>query len=119
MAGQIFFEKLGNLLRVTPRIKNFVEIVLSNTVFEIQAFLKKIRKFKIATILWQVKYSLKLEKASLHRYTVGKKIFRNRSIWQGFRDTSIFGFVIFAKNLKIQNGHHFLASEIFVEIGKG
>ena len=28
-------------------------------------------------------------------------------------------FAIFAKNLKIQNGRHFLASEIFVETWKG
>ena len=32
------------------RVKNFVEIALFSTVFEIQAFLKKIRKFKMAAI---------------------------------------------------------------------
>ena len=102
-----------------------------------------------------MKYSLKLGKASLHRYYVGQKVCQIRSIWHGFRDTSIFVFcnfsmerlvftdtlwiklfaeitlsimvfeiqtflcfVIFAKNLKIQNGHHFLASEIFTETWK-
>ena len=38
--GTKIFWKLGHLLsRVTLRIKNFVEIALSSTVFEIQAFL--------------------------------------------------------------------------------
>ena len=79
------------------------------------AFLKKIRKLKMAAIFWQVKYSLKLGKTSLHRYPVSQKFCRNHSIWNGFRDTSIFSFVIFAKNSKIQNSRYFLASEIFVQ----
>ena len=37
---------------------------------------------------WQVKYSLKLRKASLHRYPMDQKFCRNRSISHGFRDTS-------------------------------
>ena len=37
------------------------------------AFEKKIQKFKMAAIFWQVKYSLKLGKASLHIYPVGQK----------------------------------------------
>ena len=56
LVGQNFFLKLGDLLtRITLRVQNFIEIALSSTVFEIQAFLcfafvKKIRKFKMATI---------------------------------------------------------------------
>ena len=69
----------------------------------------------MAATFWQVKYSLKLGEASLRRYPVGQKFCQNCSIWHGFRDTSIFGFVIFAKNSKIQNICHFLVSEIFVE----
>ena len=73
----------------------------------------------MAAIFWQVKYSLKLGKASLHKYPVGQKFCRNRSTWHGFRDTSIFSFVILTKNSKIQNSRHFLASEIFVDTWKG
>ena len=72
----------------TPWVKNFAEIALSGTVFELQAFLCFVifaRKFKMATTFWQVKYSLKLGKAGLHRYPVGQKFCRNRSISQFFR----------------------------------
>ena len=54
--GTNFFRKLGQLLMSgTLWVKNFVKIALSSTVFEIQtflcfAFLKKIRKFKMAGI---------------------------------------------------------------------
>ena len=50
------FRKLGQLLsRGGLQVKNFVEITLSSTVFEIRAFLyfaflKKIRKFKMVAI---------------------------------------------------------------------
>ena len=59
------------------RDKIFFEIALSSTVFEIQAFLKKIRKIQNGRHFWRVKYSLKLGKASLHRYPVGQKFCRN------------------------------------------
>ena len=50
---------------VTLRIKNFVEIAQSSTVFEIQAFLcfaflKKNSKIQNGRYFWQIKYSLKL-----------------------------------------------------------
>ena len=54
--GTNFFGKLGQLLRKGyPVGQKFIEISLSSMVFEIQgflcfAFLKKIRKFKMATI---------------------------------------------------------------------
>ena len=52
------------------------------TVFEIQAFLcfaflKKNLKIQNGRHFWQVKYLLKLGKASLHRYPVGQKFCRN------------------------------------------
>ena len=60
---------MGKLLRKgTQRLKNFVKIALSSTVFEIQPFLRC---------------------------------------------------AYFKTNSKIQNGRHFLASEIFVETWKG
>ena len=53
----------------------FAEIVLSGTVFKIQTFsvCDFCEKFKIAAIFWQVKYLLKLGKASLHRYLVDQQ----------------------------------------------
>ena len=71
--------KLGQVLRRGALwVKNFVEIALSSTVFEIQgflclAFLKKNSKIQNGRHFWQVKYLLKLGKASLHRYPVGQK----------------------------------------------
>ena len=44
----------------------------------------------MATIFWQVKYSLKLGKARLYRYPVGQLFCPNCSILHGFRNTSIF-----------------------------
>ena len=76
--GQSFL-KLGYLLnRVTLWVTNFVEIALSSTVYEIQAFLwyvifVKNSKIQNGRHFWQVKYLLKLGKASLHRYPVGQK----------------------------------------------
>ena len=63
------------------------------------------------------KFFLKIGMATLQRYPVGQKFRRNRSIWQGFRDISIFCFAIFAKNSKIQNGRNFLRDKIFLKIG--
>ena len=55
--GTNFFWKLDQLfVRVTLKVKIFVEIAPSSTVFDIQAFLKKIRKFKMAAIFgkWNI-----------------------------------------------------------------
>ena len=49
---------------------------------------------------WPVKYSLKLGKASLHRYHVGQKVCQIRSIWHGFRDTSIIVFCDFCEEFE-------------------
>ena len=85
-----------------PVVKSFAEIALSNTVFKIQAFLCFVSfvKIKIRRHFWQVKYSSKLEKASLHRYPVGQTFCQNCSIWHGFRDTSICVFCDFCKKFK-------------------
>ena len=65
-----------------------------------------------------MKYSLKLRKASLHRYPVDQKFCRNHSISHGFRDTNIFVFCDFCKKFENSKWPSFLASEIFVETWK-
>ena len=87
--------KKGSLIMSVGQ--NFDEIALFSMVFEIQAFLcfAFLKKFKMAAIFWRVKYSLKLGTAGLHRYPVGQKFCRIRSIWNGFPDTSIFVFCNF------------------------
>ena len=81
--GIHFFGKLGQpLSRCTLWVKNFIEIALSSTVFEIQAFLcfvflKKDSKIQNGSHFWGVKYVLKLGKAILHRYPVGQNFCRN------------------------------------------
>ena len=51
------------------------------------------------------------------RYPVDQRFRRNRSILHGFRDISIFVFLIFVKNSKIQNGRHIWRDKIFLKIG--
>ena len=60
----------------------------------------------MAAILWQVKYSLKLRKASLHRYPVGQNFVEIALSGMVFEIQAFLYFFIFAKNMKIQNGHH-------------
>ena len=83
--------------------------------FCVLQFLRKIRKFKMAAILWQVKYPLKLTKASLHRYPVDQTFAEIALPCTVFENQAFFWFVIFAKNLKIQNGCHFWREKIFFE----
>ena len=66
-------------------IKNFVEIALCSTVFEILAFLcfaffSKNSKIQNGRHFWQEKFFLKIGMATLQRYPVGQKFRRNRSI---------------------------------------
>ena len=64
-----------------------------------------------------MKYSLKLGKASLHRYPVDKnfaKIALSRTV---FEIQAFFRFVIFVKTSKIQNGHHFWWDKTFLKTG--
>ena len=50
---------------------------------------------------WRVKYSLKLGKASLHRYLVSQTVCRICCIWHGCRDTGIFVFCNFCEKFKM------------------
>ena len=61
---------------------------------------------------WRVKYLLKLGKSSVHRYHVGQKF---AEFALSGTVSEIQAFLCFA----IQNGRHFLASEIFAETWKG
>ena len=47
-------------------------------------------------------FFLKIGMATLQRYPVGQKFRRNRSIWHGFRDISIFMFCNFSKIRKFK-----------------
>ena len=51
--------------------------------------------------------------ATPQRLPAGPKFRRNLSISYGFFEKKHLCFAIFAKNSKIQNGHHFLARQIF------
>ena len=64
---------------------------------------------------WEVKYSLKLGKARLHRYPVGQKFCPNCSILHGFRDTSIFVFCNFCKKFENSKWLPFLAGQNIFE----
>ena len=79
-----------------------------------QAFWKKKLKIQNGRHFWRLKYSLKLGKASLHRYPVGKTFCRIHSIWHSFRDTSIFVFCNFCENSK---GPSFLVGQKILKIG--
>ena len=69
-------------------IKNFVEISLSRSVFEISMFLRLTQKFKMAA-----KSAGKIIFASrLCKYSVGQKFRRNCSISLRFRDKCVFAF---------------------------
>ena len=67
----------------TLKIKNFVEIALCSTVFEILAFLCFAifaQKFKMAAIFGKTNFFLKIGMSTLKRHPVGQKFRRNRSI---------------------------------------
>ena len=123
--------------------QNFVEITLSSTVFEIQPFLcfallkKKIKNSN--AIFWQVKYLLKLGKASFHRYPVGQKFCRNPTskflfYANGFKKYSYINIVLYvylmslyfqfcvlnflSKIRKLNITPQFWGRENFLKIGK-
>ena len=98
------FGKLVQLLcRDTLKIKNFVEITLSSTVFKIKTFLccNFCEKFANGRHFWRDNFFLKIGIATLQRYPVGQKFRRNCSISHGVRDISIFVFSLFGKFLMI------------------
>ena len=62
-------------------------------------------KIQNGRLFWQVKCSLKLGKARLHRYPVAQKFCQNCSIWHSFQDTSkgsVCLVDIVLRNLQIQ-----------------
>ena len=85
LARQNLFENWHGYSPDTLWVKNFVEIALSSTVFEIQAFLcfaifAKNSKIQNGRHFWRDKIFLKIGMATLQRYSVGQKFHRNRSI---------------------------------------
>ena len=75
-ASEIFVETWkGVVFRDTLWVKNFVEIALSCTVFEIQAFLcfAIVRKIQNGRHFWQDKIFLKIGSATQQSYPVGQK----------------------------------------------
>ena len=103
-------------------VKIFVEIVLSSTVFQIQAFLcyafwKKNSKIQNGCYFWQVKYSLKLQKARLHRWVKNfAEIALSRTV---FEIQAFLCLAFLKKNSKIQNGCHFWQVKYSLKLGKG
>ena len=98
----------------------FFEIAPSITVFRdtsifVFCIFEKNSKIQNGHHFWQVKYSSKLGKASLHRYPVGQIFCRIRYIWQGFRDTSIFVFCNFCEKFKNSKWPPFLVGQKFFE----
>ena len=86
--GKIF----GNLQRLhcldTLRVENFDEIALSRTVKEIEANLcfaifGKNSKIQNGRHFWGGENFFKITKSIMLRYPVGRKFWRNRSIWHG------------------------------------
>ena len=119
LAGQKYFESWVTYSGELPcRWKISLKSLYLAQFSRYKHFLKKIRKFKMAAIFWQVKYSLKLGKATLHWYPVGQNFLLKSLYLPQFSRYKHFRFAIFAKNLKIQNSCHFLASETFVETWK-
>ena len=110
-ASEIFVETWKRLVFTDPLwIKNFAEITLSSTVFEMQAFLcfaflKKIRTFKMAAIFLQVKYSLKLGKGWSSQIPCGSKILLKSLYLAPLLRYKHFCVLRFLQ--KIQNGRHF------------
>ena len=90
-----FCEKLLVDSADTLRVKNFVEIALSHSVSDINAFLHLTQKFKMAA----GKHFLKKVPSRLCSYPVGQKFCRNRSISLPFRDKHVFAF-----NAEFQDG---------------
>ena len=83
--------------------------------FYVLQFLRKIRKFKMAAIFIETNFFLKIGIATLQTYPVGQKFRRNRSIYYGFRDTSIFMFCNFCEKFENSKWLPFLARQKFFE----
>ena len=78
---------------------------------------EKNSKIKSGRHFWRVKYWLKLGKASFHIHPV--KNFCEFTLSGMVFEIQIFlRFEIFAKNSKIQNGHHFWRGKYLLQLGK-
>ena len=86
----------GKILLKLPRaqcsdtlwVENFDEIALSGTVMEIEAnlcfaILGKNSKIQNGRHFWGGENFVKITKSTMLRYPVGRKFWRNRSIWHG------------------------------------
>ena len=86
----------GKILLKLPRaqcsgtlwVENFDEIALSGTVMEIEANLcfaifGKNSKIQNGRHFWGGENFVKITKSTMLRYPVGRKFWRNRSIWHG------------------------------------
>ena len=83
----------------TLRIKNYVEIALSRSVFEINTFLHFTQKFKMA-VKNGGKMILRKVASRLCRYPTHQKFCQNCSISLRFQDKRVFAFYA-----EIQDGH--------------
>ena len=64
---------------------------------------------------WREIFFLKIGMATLQRYPVGQKFRRNRSIYYGFRDISIFMFCNFCEKFENSKWPPFLARQKFFQ----
>ena len=108
-----FFLKIGRVVCLhTQRNCSCTVILHGYQAFLCFAFLKKNSKSQNGHHFWRVRYSLKLGKASLHLWVKNfAEIAPSRTV---FEIQAFLCFVIFAKNLEIQNGCHFWR-EIFFQ----
>ena len=106
LMGQNFFENWvsysADLLPCGQKIssKSLYLAQFRDTSIFVFCIFKKNSKIQHDCHFSQVKYSLKLEKASLHRYPVGQKFCRKLSISHSFRDTSTFVLCDFCKKIQ-------------------
>ena len=71
----------------------------------------------MAAIFCENFFFLKIGMATLQIYPVGQKFRRNRSVWQGFRDISIFMFCNFCEKFENLKWSPFLEGQNFLKIG--
>ena len=86
--GKIFWKLQRLDCLDTLCVENFAEIALSRTVKEIEANLcfaifGKNSKIQNGRHFWGGEIFLKITKSTMVRYPVGRKFWRNRSIWHG------------------------------------
>ena len=69
----------------------------------------------MAAIFGEIKFFFKIGITTLQRYPVGQKFCRNRSIYYGFRDISIFMFCNFCEKFENSEWPPFLVRQNFFE----